>query len=101
MKLNTITKSFKIMLIIFIEKIVHKKSWDETLRAVNSYNMKFSQSSSDKPTQISNSTDQNQSSRKSSAVSQDSSFDSYNDMESLENTRKISTGSSAPSSCSS
>ena len=78
-----------------------KKSWDETLRKVNSYNMKPAHSSPNKSTQFSNSTDQDHSSRKSSAVSQDSSFGCDNDMDSGENTRKISATSSAPSSCSS
>ena len=57
-----------------------KKSWDETLRKVNSYNMKPAHSSSDKSTQILNSTDQDYTSRKSSAVSQDSIFGCDNDM---------------------
>ena len=101
MKTNTFTKSLKIMLIIFTERIIRKKNWDETLRVVNSYNMKSSRTSCDKSTQISNAGDQNQTSRKSSTLSQNSRFDSCDDIESLENTRKISSDSSAQSSCSS
>ena len=99
--MNTITKSLKIMLIIFTERIIRKKNWDETLRVVNSYNMKSSQTLCDKSTQILNAGDQNQTSRKSSTLSQNSRFDSCDDIESLENTRKISSDSSAQSSCSS
>ena len=99
MKLNPITKSFKIMLIIFVEHVIRKKSWDETLRKVNSYNMKSAHSSSNKSTQFSNSTDQDYTYCKSSRVSQDSSFGCDNDMDSRENTRKISATSSTPSSC--
>ena len=77
-----------------------KKSWDETLRKVNSYNVKPEHTSSDKSTQFSNSSDQDYTSRKSSTVSQDSSFGCDNDIDSRENTSKISATSSTSSSCS-
>ena len=70
-----------------------KKSWDETLRKVKSYNAKPAHTSSNKSTQFSNSTDQDYTSRKSSTVSQDSSFGCDNDMDSKKNTRKISASS--------
>ena len=78
-----------------------KKKLDETLRQVKSYNAKPAHTSSNISTQFSNSTDQDYTSRKSSTVSQDSSFGCDNDMDSRENTRKISATSSTPSSCSS
>ena len=78
-----------------------KKSWDENLRKVKSYNAKPAHTSSNKSTQLLNSTDQDYTYCKSSTVSQDSSFGCDNDMDSRENTRKISATSSTPSSCSS